>query len=211
MRIAIFLLGIIAIPLSYAFVDRQLVLLAHQWQTQQYRVLHTLQMLPEWIVPGLPVAFVLSALVYWRRRNPKYLRATIAVALGGALSAFAIKPIKFIFARTWADTFKADNPSFLQDGVYGFFWFEPGIWYQSFPSGHTIAITTFAILLSSFWPRLRWLSVLLILTVSLSLIALYYHFVSDVLAGLYVGAAYAWLAKTAEWRISGLIKLRAQP
>ena len=44
--------------------------------------------------------------------------------------------LKFVFGRTWPETWVNNNPSFIRDGVYGFNWFHGGAGYASFPSGH---------------------------------------------------------------------------
>lgn len=61
----------------------------------------------------------------------------------------------------------------------------------SFPSGHTLHATSFAILYGSYEPLLLWLLVPLALLVALSRVILGLHYPSDVLVGGAIGAILA--------------------
>lgn len=181
--------------------DQSIVWFFVEQNTRHYAwLLHPLQALPEHLVILLPLLMVISLLslcfyrlfasktlsVSWCR--PQVMTYLLQFSLHTSvllLIGLGLKiGLKFVFARTWPDTFKADNPSLLNDGVYGFFWFEPGVWYQAFPSGHTISAAVFALLLAAYYPLLRFLALFFVFVVGGSLIVLYYHFLADVLAGL---------------------------
>jgi membrane-associated phospholipid phosphatase len=108
--------------------------------------------------------------------------------------ADAIKDqLKFMFGRTWPETWVENNPSFIRDGVYGFNWFHGGAGYRSFPSGH-MAVTCAVVGVIWIWyPRLRPLCAFVALAVAGGLIGADYHFLSDILAGSYVGISTAWM------------------
>ena len=91
--------------------------------------------------------------------------------------------LKLVFGRTWPDTFRDNNPSFLRDGVYGFNFFHGGHGYAAFPSGHTAVTCAVISVLWIYCPKWRWLYALAVLAVAVGLIGANYHFVSDVIAG----------------------------
>jgi membrane-associated phospholipid phosphatase len=137
-------------------------------------------------------AFVFSVLVLaaaagWRPQR----RGRIALAL--CLSTFASEGIrgafKFGFGRTWPESWLGDNPSWIHDGVFGFFPFHGGRGWESFPSGHTLDVTSLATVLWFVWPRLRIAWAILPGVVAAGLLGADYHFVSDIIAGLFLGVA----------------------
>lgn len=72
--------------------------------------------------------------------------------------------------------------------MYGFHFFQTTASMWSFPSGHATIIATMMIGLSYLFPR-YWVGfVIMILLTSLSRLILTAHFVSDVMAGMYLGA-----------------------
>jgi membrane-associated phospholipid phosphatase len=99
--------------------------------------------------------------------------------------------VKSIFGRTWPESWLGDNPSWIRDGVFGFFPFHGGRGWGSFPSGHTTVVTTPATILWIVWPELRILWAALVAIVITGLIGGNYHFVADCIGGLYLGVAVA--------------------
>ena len=102
--------------------------------------------------------------------------------------------LKFIFGRTWPETWVQDNPSFIRDGVYGFHFMHGGGGYQSFPSGHMAATCAVISVLWVWYPRSRWLGAFAAIAVGAGLVGANYHFLSDVIAGAFVGISTGWLA-----------------
>ena len=99
-----------------------------------------------------------------------------------------------IFGRYWPETWSNNNPSLIGDGTYGFHPFERGDDLGSFPSGHAARILSFALVWFMSTPRIRAASAVVSLAMLLSLVLMNYHFVSDVIAGGFLGgiiAAYA--------------------
>lgn len=119
------------------------------------------------------------------------IRGRIVLAL--CLAVFAEMGMnnvaKTVFGRTWPESWMGDNPSWMRDGVFGFFPFHQGPGWGSFPSGHTALITTTATILWLVWPELRIAWALLVAIVVAGLIGANYHFVSDIIGGLYLGVA----------------------
>ena len=117
-------------------------------------------------------------------------RGRIVFAL--CISIFASTEIngvlKEAFGRTWPESWLGDNPSWIRDGVFGFSPFHGGLGWGSFPSGHTAIIAAPAAVLWQIWPSLRGLWAGLVAIIVAGLIFANYHFVSDTIAGLFVGA-----------------------
>jgi membrane-associated phospholipid phosphatase len=70
---------------------------------------------------------------------------------------------------------------------YGFHWFSGAVHYSGFPSGHMLVVTALVAVVWRFHPRYRTACLGLLLVLALAMIATNYHFVSDVIAGAYVG------------------------
>src|SRR5437773_852165 len=99
-----------------------------------------------------------------------------------------------IFVRYWPETWSNNNPSLIGDGIYGFHPFEGGDDLASSPIGHAARILSFALVWFMSTPRIRAASAVVSLAMLLSLVLMNYHFVSDVIAGGFLGgiiAAYA--------------------
>jgi membrane-associated phospholipid phosphatase len=122
------------------------------------------------------------------KRTKPWAKLLIAAALATVVADVTKNELKLAFGRTWPETWYNNNPSYIVDGVYGFFPFHGDIGWGSFPSGHTTMIATPMAVLWFARPGLRWLSALLTGLVIVGLIGLNYHFFSDCLAGLWLGA-----------------------
>lgn len=79
--------------------------------------------------------------------------------------------------------------------VDDFHWFRGGGDYNGFPSGHMAVFAAFFSAVLLFYPRYRSFSIGLLLTLALALIATDYHFISDVIAGAYLGLLSTTLAR----------------
>jgi membrane-associated phospholipid phosphatase len=122
-------------------------------------------------------------------RPPKgYGRIALALCFSVLVAIPINGSLKFTFGRTWPESWIGRNPSWIRNGVYGFFPFHEGEGWRAFPSGHTMVISAFASVLYVASPKLRPACVALVALVVLGLIGGNYHFVSDTIAGLYFGA-----------------------
>jgi membrane-associated phospholipid phosphatase len=99
-----------------------------------------------------------------------------------------------VCGRYWPETWRHDNPSLIDTGTYGFHPFQRGDDIGSFPSGHAARILSFAMVWLIAIPSSWFILVVLAVPMLVSLVALNYHFVGDVIAGSVLGgivAAYA--------------------
>ena len=89
--------------------------------------------------------------------------------------------LKFLFGRTWPESWGPNITSLIRDNAYGFHFFHSGKSFESFPSGHA---AVFAAVISVLWilfPRLRGLWSVCVISADIGLVAMNIHFLSDVL------------------------------
>lgn len=100
-------------------------------------------------------------------------------------------PVAFFCKFVFKLLFGRANPRFWLNhpDSYGFHWFQGGGSYNSFPSGHMAVFTALILPLWRFYPRYRPLYVSFLLLLAAALVITNYHFLSDVLAGAYLGLA----------------------
>jgi membrane-associated phospholipid phosphatase len=101
--------------------------------------------------------------------------------------------LKYAFGRTWPNTWIDNNPSLIQNGVFGFNVFHGGPGFASFPSGHAAAICSVMIVLWWSYPSWRPIYVACVAAVAVGLIGANYHFLSDILSGIFVGASVGYV------------------
>jgi lipid A 4'-phosphatase len=145
---------------------------------------------------------VLLALLLAPRR-PELFWAMVLVALLTLLVSQGLKPLIGALRP----------PSVLESG--SFVLMGKALLVRSFPSGHSLSIAAFVGVLWALWPAARgqlWrcLLLLLALAVGLSRVAVGAHWPVDVVTGLAMGLALAWLALLAasrwRWGMSPLVQ-----
>ena len=182
------------VVLCYFFVDRPVAWFVYRHETNRLPGLKWLTEPPPLVQGWSPLvaAIVLAA---WARITPRRWQQALVVACVSLIVADQCREsLGDVCGRYWPETWHDDNPSLIGNGAYGFHPFETRDDVGSFPSGHAARIAGF---LGVFWiayPRGRWCCIAIALPLALSLIALNYHFVGDVVAGSFLGgivAAYA--------------------
>jgi membrane-associated phospholipid phosphatase len=185
-----FIACVVLTLLSIAFVDRAV-------STWSHATLHRpapFEWLTHIIDPFVPAgslgltAIAIATVFGWR---PGPLgRTLIALCIAVLVATVLKEELKFLFGRTWPETWVANNPSWIHDGVYRFEPLHGGRGWASMPSGHMTVITAPCTVLWLLAPRVwRWLWAALILAVAIGLIASDYHFVGDMIAGTFLGWA----------------------
>jgi membrane-associated phospholipid phosphatase len=185
-----FVACVVLTMLAIVFVDRAVA-------TWSHAILHRPEPL-EWLThiidPFVPAASIaltgvaIAALFGWR--PGPFGRTIIALCIAVLVATVLKEELKFLFGRTWPETWVANNPSWIHDGVYRFEPLHGGRGWSSFPSGHMTLITAPCTVLWLLTPRVwRWLWATLILAVAIGLIASNYHFVGDMIAGTFLGWA----------------------
>jgi membrane-associated phospholipid phosphatase len=172
-------------------VDRPVAFYVHYQQFAGHAALKWLTWPPPILQAWAPVLF--AALMVRRAWGPfrQWELTVLAAFLGIVLADQFRQGLAYAFGRYWPDTWIDHNPSLIGDDAYGFHPFHSGSAFDSFPSGHatrTLALAT------PFWiayPRWRWACVLVSVSEAVALVGMNYHFVSDVIAGSFVGAIVA--------------------
>lgn len=88
--------------------------------------------------------------------------------------------LKIVFSRA--------RPELLFTGdLFGFYWFQFNDLYWSFPSGHSLTIAGVAAGLGVLFPRYLYVFLVIALLVISTRVVLYFHYLSDVMTGFYLG------------------------
>ncbi len=183
---------LVLVLLAIAFVDRPVSTWSHDVLRRPAvldALTHIVDPFPPAAAIGLMIAGCAAAFGGWK---PGETGLTLVACCVSVIAAIAIKEqLKYGFGRTWPDTWVNHNPSWIVDRAFGFHPFHGGQGWYSFPSGHTTIICSAMAVL---WIRvrpLRWLWLSLILAVVVGLLGSDYHWVSDMIAGAYLGCGTA--------------------
>jgi membrane-associated phospholipid phosphatase len=184
---------VVAVLIAYQWLDRPISLFANGRLIQQdtyFELTH----IPDPFMPAAVIIFVVLGLWTLSGRPLTKIGTTALLCSISAVVGEAIKnQLKFIFGRTWPDTWIQNNPSFIHDGAYGFNPFHGGPGYMSFPSGHLTLTCSIVSVLWVAYPRLHALYALVVAAVAVGLIGANYHFLSDIIAGGFVGTSTGWM------------------
>jgi membrane-associated phospholipid phosphatase len=193
--LAALVLTAFAVAISYLRLDRPLALFAHSLpMVHKHALFEPLTHIPDPLIPAAGIAFIGLGLYALAGRALARFGRTIVICSFSLTMGQAIKDeLKWVFGRTWPETWIDNNPSFIHDRVYGFNWFHGGGGYESFPSGHMTATCALISVLWICYPRFRLLYALAVLAVAVGLIGADFHFLSDVIAGGFIGASTGWL------------------
>jgi membrane-associated phospholipid phosphatase len=94
--------------------------------------------------------------------------------------------LKRIFGRAWPD------PTYVHSHLYGFHWLHSGMRWDSFPSGTAAISAAIATVLWIASPRWRVGGLLFTAVLSGAVVAANHHWVSDVIAGAFLGVSIGW-------------------
>ena len=148
------------------------------------------------------VFVVLGLLAIMGRRFTKLETAVLLCDISMLAADAAKNQLKFAFGRTWPDSWGPGVVSLVHDNVYEFHFFQPGTSFESFPSGHAAVAAAALSVLWILYPKLRALWGTGVVTAAAGLVALNLHFLSDVVAGSFVGIS-TGLFTVALWRMCG--------
>jgi membrane-associated phospholipid phosphatase len=182
-----------AVTISYLWLDRPIAYLAHD-ELQRFHLFEKLTLVPDALTPLAVVA--LLALGLRGLTGHKLSRFQSVGLLSGLSLAVAVlvkSQLKFAFGRTWPETWTHDNLSFIRDGAYGFHPFHGGPGYASFPSGHMTMTCTVMAVLWICYPGFRPVYAVCMAAVAVGLVGANFHFLSDVIAGGFLGLSVGWL------------------
>jgi membrane-associated phospholipid phosphatase len=130
------------------------------------------------------ITAIASACYLLRAKKGLFTRSTLFFHLiaYAVPIAFILKLcLKFIFGRITTKAW------LVHPELYGFNWFHGRGMYDGFPSGHMLVFTTLIAAFWRFFPRYRYPCIMIVLLLGSALIATNYHFLGDVIAGVYLG------------------------
>jgi membrane-associated phospholipid phosphatase len=180
----------------YYFVDRPVALFVHRHEILRVEEFRWLTEPPPLVQSWSPLVLIALAVRRafgpWQRWQHVLFLACVSLIVADQFR----QSLGDLCGRYWPETWRDNNPSFIGTGAYGFHPFQVGDDVGSFPSGHAARISAFV---AVFWlgiPRGRWLYATMALPMMCALVAMNYHFVSDVIAGSVLGAIVgAWATK----------------
>jgi membrane-associated phospholipid phosphatase len=190
-------LCIVSVLICYFWIDRPVAFFVYRHHINTIQAFRWLTYPPPEIQNWS--ALVLTIVLVRRACGPFLLwQKTLFVACLSLIVAddFRIS-LGDVFGRYWPETWTHDNPSLIGTGTYGFHPFQRGDDVGSFPSGHATRILAFATVWLIAMPRSRMVQVVVIVlsaSMLVSLVAMNYHFVSDVIAGGVLGGIIAMYA-----------------
>jgi len=190
-------LGIGAVLICYFWIDRPVAFFVYRHHINTIKLFRWLTYPPPEVQNWS--ALILTILVVRRAWGP-FLRWQ-KVLLVACLSLVVADDFRIslgdVFGRYWPETWTHDNPSLICTGTYGFHPFQRGDDIGSFPSGHACRLLGFAAVWMIAMPRSRTVQIIAIALCApmlVSLVAMNYHFVSDVIAGSVLGGLVATYA-----------------
>src|SRR5215469_2412861 len=118
----------------------------------------------------------------------------LACSISFIATNFINNQLKYLFGRTWPDTWIENNPSLIHSGVFGFNPFHGGLGFASFPSAHAAGVCSVMAVLWWSYPNWRPIYIACVAAVAIGLIGANYHFLSDTLSGMFVGISVGYIA-----------------
>ncbi len=190
-------LCIAAVLVCYFWIDRPVAFFVYRHQINTIRVFRWLTYPPpevqNWSALILTILIVRRAWGPFLRWQKFLLVACISLIVA---DDFRIS-LGDVCGRYWPETWTHNNPSLIGTGAFGFHPFQRGDDIGSFPSGHACRILGFAMVWIIATPRSRTVQIVVIVlcaSMLVSLVAMNYHFVSDVIAGGTLGGIVATYA-----------------
>jgi membrane-associated phospholipid phosphatase len=188
-QITFLLLAILLTIFSYFYLDTAVALLVFRLIRSSYFVTQATSDIPDLL---LYIVVTLTVLTWTARffllrlgiqnRHTSFLRACGTVL-----------PIAFVAKFIFQFVFGRSDPHLwlLFHHPPHFYWFRIDEGYGCFPSGHMTVFTALMATLSQYYPRYRPIFLALLILLALALIGTDYHFLSDVLAGVFLGMVVA--------------------
>jgi membrane-associated phospholipid phosphatase len=190
----------LAIIFAYHFLDRAISGATVAYLRPWLRISVALTRIAEYApIPFTLTLFYALAMVVAQRPISPRMEPYVRIAVGFCVTVFVKDRMKHIFGRTWPEKWIANNPSWHQDQVFGFFPFHGGLGWEAFPSGHTAAICYLSTTLWILWPRGRPLWGLAAFLVAGGLLAADYHWLSDIIGGAALGVACGVATMQVRW------------
>lgn len=178
----------VAVVVCYFWVDRPVAFYVHRRHVDDFRIFRWLTYPPPIVQAWSPL--IVAVLVVLRAWWPfaRWQRLLLLACLSLIVADQFRTSAGDACGRYWPETWFHDNPSLIGSGTYGFHPFHYGDDIGSFPSGHAARILGFAAVWWIAVRKSRALCIAIAAPMLISLVAMNYHFVGDVIAGSFLGA-----------------------
>jgi membrane-associated phospholipid phosphatase len=164
--------------LSYIFVDIEAALWFHSFEnTWLYKVFIKITLFGDSV--GYLVAGLLLFVVFLKRK-PYWSHWGLFLFSSVAVSGLSADLLKYITGR-------ARPKLYFHEHLYGFNAFHWEHAWTSFPSGHSATALSVAMVLATLYPRWRFAALIGGFLIAFSRIVLAQHYISDVIAGSFLG------------------------
>ncbi|MGB8319658.1 MAG: phosphatase PAP2 family protein [Ignavibacteriaceae bacterium] len=189
LSIKTFILISLATIISIKFLDTGIAVgVMHILQTV-YVLKKATKSIPDFLphFVGIGTLF-LWAFYFYRLHEKKFDKETRFLRLAGTVLpvAYLVKTlIKFVFGRTSPRSWLINNQPLT------FHWFKT--WDSSFPSGHMVVFAAFGTAIVIHYPQYRKPVLIFLFLLGAALVGTDYHFLSDVIAGTYIGIITTYL------------------
>ena len=175
----VMLLYVILIVVCFLWVDKPLALYFHaQEMSVNYPILDWITQLGRSIIWLLIIPILMLYFRFVQRSKQTELRLSFLFAIVIAANGICFV-LKNLFGRARPDLLFSEH-------LFGFFGFHRDHLYHSFPSGHTTQVTAVVLSLVLLYPKQRWWFVLAGFVVIATRVLLTYHYLSDVLASVFL-------------------------
>jgi len=180
-----FILTAVIVILSIRFYDQLLAIYISKLLAR-YSILHKYAAnVPDFLLVIVCITTASAFIAYLtRKRKGIYNKDTtfFHLTMYAVPATYVAKTfLKYVFGRT-------NTREWLhKPDLYGFHWFQGGGLNVSFPSGHMAVFSALAASLWRFYPSYRVIYALFLLVLAVALVATNYHYLSDVVAGAYLG------------------------
>jgi membrane-associated phospholipid phosphatase len=190
-QIIVLLLTILLTAFSYFYLDTGIALFVFRLIRSGYLPKQTTSDIPD----VLPHIVVTLTILSWTARflllhlGIQNRHTSLLRACGTVLPiAFVAKVIfQYVFGRSDPDAWV------LYHQPPHFYWLRAGEGYGCFPSGHMTVFTALMTTLSRYYRRFRPIFLGFLILLALCLIVTDYHFLSDVLAGVFLGMVVTYI------------------
>jgi membrane-associated phospholipid phosphatase len=170
---------------SYYFLDKKIALFVNRVLISNARFSFFSKEVPDLLFPLVCAIAGIGWMVYYYHVRKgiynKHARFFLLIASAVPLAFFLKSILKLAVGRT-TTRFWLRHPH-----VREFHWFHGVGHYAGFPSGHMAVFSVLVIALWRFYPRYRLAYGGFLFVLALALIATDYHFLSDIIAGAYLG------------------------
>lgn len=186
-QFCVFVISYFIITITYIYLDKPVAswVYAHRWRSNEW--LQTMTYIPLWLSGVVCLLYPIIVIRNCFGKYEQFDRAALLIANSLVIALFFKDVMKFTFSRPSVEVYLYKVAGYVKDNIHGFNWFELDKGYTSFPSGHASVASAALIAFAIAYPRLRGFAVLGIMCVTAGLVGLYYHYLSDVLAGILLG------------------------